>query len=280
MTAQVKFYGTRGSIPVCGPGFLKFGGNTTCLQVTVPNTDRIIIIDAGTGIRELGKDLMSMDLSRKTIDIFFTHFHWDHIQGLPFFTPAYLAGQPINITVLGKGREISNLKDIFDTQMQQVYFPVPLDKMGARFGFQNYDEENKRLRNEKGVNIIVKAIRHHHPGGAYSYRFEVDGKSLVFSTDIEHVDGIDQNIVAFCDSADVLIHDAQYTDDELKDKQGWGHSSFSQAIQVARSAHIDRLVVTHHDPDHDDSFLSEMEGIWRKRFDGIVFAREGMVIDW
>lgn len=162
-------------------------------------------------------------------------------------------------TVLGKGREISNLKDIFDTQMQQVYFPVPLDKMGARFGFQNYDGENKRLRNGKGVNIIVKAIRHHHPGGAYSYRFEVDGKSLVFSTDIEHVNGIDHNIVAFCDSADVLIHDAQYTDDELKDKQGWGHSSFSQAIQVARSAHIDRLVVTHHDPDHDDSFLSEKE---------------------
>ncbi len=135
----------------------------------------------------------------------------------------------------------------------------PIGQDGARFGFQNYDGENKRLRNEKGVNIIVKAIRHHHPGGAYSYRFEVDGKSLVISTDIEHVNGIDQNIVAFCDSADVLIHDAQYPDDELKEKQGWGHSSFSQAIQIARSAHIDRLVVTHNDPDHDDLFYPK----WR-----------------
>jgi phosphoribosyl 1,2-cyclic phosphodiesterase len=246
----------------------------------IPNSDRVIIVDAGTGIRELGKDLVDIGLDRKTIDIFFTHFHWDHIQGLPFFAPAYIPDLPINITALGKGRKITNLKDIFDTQMQQVYFPVPLDKMGARFGFQNYDAENRRLRDETNSNITVKAIRHNHPGGAYSYRFEVDGRKLVFSTDIEHVGGIDQKIVEFCRGADVLIHDAQYTDDELADKQGWGHSSYGQAIQVAESANIDRLIVTHHDPDHDDTFLAEVERKYRKRFEGIKFAREGMVIDW
>jgi len=280
MTAQAKFYGTRGSIPICGPGFLEFGGNTTCLQVRIPHSNRVIIIDAGTGIRQLGKDLKELELRDKTIDIFFTHFHWDHIQGLPFFAPAYTPGLQINITALGKGRKISNLKDIFDTQMQQVYFPVPLVKMGASFGFQNYDEENKRLRNGKETNIIVKAIRHNHPGGAYSYRIEVDDRVLVFSTDIEHADGIDPNIVDFCQGADVLIHDAQYTHDELKKKKGWGHSSYDQAIQVAESARIDRLIATHHDPDHDDAFLSEMERRYRKRFKGMLFAREGMVIDW
>lgn len=280
MTAQIKIYGTRGSIPVCGPDFLEFGGNTTCLQVMVPNSNRVIIVDAGTGIRELGKTLVDANLNRKTIDIFFTHFHWDHIQGLPFFAPAYIPDLQINITTLGKGRKISNLKDIFDTQMQKVYFPVQLDKMGAHFGFQNYDEENKRLRNGNTTDIIVKAVRHNHPGGAYSYRFEVGGKVLVFSTDIEHANGIDRNIVDFCRGADVLIHDAQYTDDEIKGKQGWGHSSYGQAIQVAEKAHIERLVVTHHDPDHDDAFLSKMEHSCHKRFKGIQFAREGMVIDW
>jgi phosphoribosyl 1,2-cyclic phosphodiesterase len=279
VTAQFKIYGARGSIPVCGPGFLEFGGNTTCLQVTIPNSKRVIIVDAGTGIRELGKDLMDIELDRMTIDIFFTHFHWDHIQGLPFFAPAYIPEMPINITALGKGRKINNLKDIFDTQMQQVYFPVPLDKMGAKFGFQNYDEANKRLRNGKETNVIVTAIRHDHPGGAYSYRFEVDDKALVFSTDIEHVNGIDHNFVEFCRGANVLIHDAQYTDDELSEKLGWGHSSYGQAIKVAELAHIDRLVVTHHDPDHDDLFLSKMEHFYRKRFGDILFAREGMVVE-
>ena len=280
MKPQIKFYGTRGSTPICGPGFLKFGGNTTCLQLKIPDTNRVIIIDAGTGIRELGKDLMNLDLGQRSIDIFFTHFHWDHIQGFPFFAPAYDPGLSINITALGKNRKINNLKDIFDTQMQQIYFPVQLDKMGATFGFKNYDEENKRLKNMDGYSIIVKAIRHNHPGGAYTYRFEVNGKSLIFCTDIEHVDGIDQNIVDFSKDADLLIHDAQYTDEELRDKRGWGHSSYNQAIDVAEMARVGQLIVTHHDPDHDDAFLCEMEHLCRKRFSDIVFAREKMEIDW
>jgi phosphoribosyl 1,2-cyclic phosphodiesterase len=134
MKPQLKFYGTRGATPICGPGFLKFGGNTTCLQLLIPEANRVFIIDAGTGIRDLGKDLVDMGPVKNSIDIFFTHFHWDHIQGFPFFAPAYDPDMSINITTLGKGRDINNLKDIFDTQMQRIYFPVQLDKMGATFG--------------------------------------------------------------------------------------------------------------------------------------------------
>jgi phosphoribosyl 1,2-cyclic phosphodiesterase len=280
MKLQLKFYGTRGATPICGPGFLKFGGNTTCLQLLIPEANRVFIIDAGTGIRDLGKDLVDMGPVKNSIDIFFTHFHWDHIQGFPFFAPAYDPDMSINITTLGKGRDINNLKDIFDTQMQRIYFPVQLDKMGATFGFQNYDQENKRLKNMDGYNIIVKAIRHNHPGGAYTYRFEMEGKSFVFCTDIEHVNGIDQNIVDFTKGTDLLIHDAQYTAEELKDKGGWGHSSYDQAIRVAELAGVGQLVVTHHDPDHDDAFLCKMEHLCRKRFADMVFAREKMEIDW
>jgi phosphoribosyl 1,2-cyclic phosphodiesterase len=243
-------------------------------------SDRVIIVDAGTGIRELGKDLMTSDFGQKPIDIFFTHFHWDHIQGLPFFAPAYNERQSINITTLGKNRNINNLRDVFDTQMQQIYFPVQLDKMGATFGFNNYDAENKRLKDMDGCHITVKAIRHQHPGGAYSYRFEAAGSALVFSTDIEHIGGIDKDIVDFCANADVLIHDAQYTETELEDKRGWGHSSYDQAIEVAKLASVGQLIVTHHDPDHDDAFLTRMEHRCRERFSDILFAREKMVIDW
>jgi phosphoribosyl 1,2-cyclic phosphodiesterase len=256
--------------------FVEFGGNTTCLQLKIPDSNRIIVIDAGTGIRELGKDLMEAGVEGCSIDIFFTHFHWDHIQGFPFFAPAYRRDQSINITALGKGRRIYNLKDIFDTQMQQVYFPVPLDKMGASFGFQNDDQENRRLRIINGNNVIVKAIRHNHPGGAYTYRFELNGKAFVFCTDIEHAGGIDRRIVDFCRNADLLIHDAQYTAEELRHKRGWGHSSYDQAMQVAELAGVKQLILTHHDPDHDDVFLSKMELKCRQRIANVIFARELM----
>ena len=279
MRPRIKFYGARGSTSICGSEFLEFGGNTTCLQLIIPESNSVIIIDAGSGIRQLGKDLMAMESGRHTLDIFFSHFHWDHIQGFPFFAPAYSKKFQINVTTLGKDRKISNLKDIFDTQMQQVYFPVQLDKMGATFGFRNDDTENRSLNDIEGQDIVVKAIRHNHPGGAYTYRFELRDKTFVFCTDIEHAGGIDSRIVDFSRDADVLIHDAQYTREELERKRGWGHSSYDQAMQVAESAGVKRLIVTHHDPDHDDAFLLEMENKCRKRLANIVFAREMMELE-
>jgi len=273
---KVKFYGTRGSISVCGPKFQEFGGNTTCLQITDMKTNRIGIFDAGTGIRDLGNDLVASGHEQDQIFIVFTHFHWDHIQGFPFFTKAYDPKQKINIFTMGKGKNNDEIKGLFTTLMQSEYFPVPFDKMGASFEFMHPDV----LSGIFGpLQVKITANRHNHPGGAYGYRIEREGKVLVFCTDIEHGDEIDQNVVELCKDADLLIHDAQYTSEELKVKKGWGHSSYEQAIQVAEMAGVKQLAITHHDPDHDDEFLLGMEKQCQERFPNCVLAREKMEIE-
>ena len=273
---KVKFYGTRGSISVCGPKFQEFGGNTTCLQITDMKTNRIGIFDAGTGIRDLGNDLVASGHEQDQIFIVFTHFHWDHIQGFPFFTKAYDPKQKINIFTMGKGKNNDEIKGLFTTLMQSEYFPVPFDKMGASFEFMHPDV----LSGIFGpLQVKITANRHNHPGGAYGYRIEREGKVLAFCTDIEHGDEIDQNVVELCKDADLLIHDAQYTSEELKVKKGWGHSSYEQAIQVAEMAGVKQLAITHHDPDHDDEFLLGMEKQCQERFPNCVLAREKMEIE-
>lgn len=138
---KVKFYGVRGSLPVCGREFERYGGNTTCIKVTREIANRIAIIDAGTGIRNLGKEIISSGLSQNIINIFFSHFHWDHIQGLPFFAPAYNENYKIGILAMGRKGKIKDLKEIFSIQMQKDYFPVNLETMGAHFDFLTYGDK-------------------------------------------------------------------------------------------------------------------------------------------
>jgi phosphoribosyl 1,2-cyclic phosphodiesterase len=277
----VKFYGTRGSVPVCSSDFQEFGGNTTCLQIRDKDSNNIAIIDAGTGIRELGKNLIESGHKQEEIFVAFTHFHWDHIQGFPFFEPAFNKKQKINILALGWGKHITCLKDIFETQMQKEFFPIQLEKMGAKFKFMLLEETKKvfRTKAKKPKPVVVKTNKHKHPGGAYGYRIELDGKVLVFCTDIEHGKSLDKKVIYFAKNADLLIHDAQFTDEELKKKRGWGHSSFSQAMEVAERANVKMLALTHHDPDHDDAFLKKMEKQCQKRFKNCFLAREKMEIE-
>lgn len=276
MSLKVKFYGTRGSIPVSGPEYQQFGGNTTCILMTAPDTGRVGIIDAGTGIRVLGRELVRSSFQQSEMFITFTHFHWDHIQGFPFFAPAYDKNMTLEILAMGKGRDLTNLRDIFDTQMQANYFPVSLDNMGAQFRFLNLGVDRKSFTPPDGIDVEVTALRHNHPGGAYSYRFERGGASFAFCTDIEHGDRIDPKVVDLCRGVDLLVHEAQFTSDELKNKRGWGHSSFDQAMSVAEQACVGQLVMTHHDPDHDDEFLRKMEKQCQQRLSNCVLAREGM----
>ena len=271
---KIKFYGTRGSIPVCDKEFQEFGGNTTCIQVKGKKEGSIGIIDAGTGIRKLGIDLIqSGGPLPSEVLIGFTHFHWDHIQGFPFFDLAYNPNVHLSLIALGEGRGIKDLKQIFEMQMQSEYFPVPLDKMGAHFKFQ-LPNKTKDLFNFTDVT----AIRHNHPGGAYTYCLEQDEKKIVISTDIEHGDQLDPNILSLAENADLLIHDAQYTSEELKSHRGWGHSSYNQALEVAERANVKQLIMTHHDPAHNDHFLEKMEKYCQKRFSNCYLAREGMEI--
>ncbi len=254
---KLKFYGTRGSTPVCEAGFQQFGGNTTCFQITFTDTNRIVIIDAGTGLRNLGRDMRAIGHRQDLLVIAFTHFHWDHLQGFPFFAPAYNPKQKITILTLGQNQTIGNLREIFEVPLQSQYFPVQLNQMGAQFEFLKVDDASKQF--PVGVDDVetnVTGQRHNHPGGAYGFRIERGGKVLVICTDVEHGEEIDPQVVELSRGADLLVHDAQYTAEELRTHRGWGHSSFDQAMQVAEMAGVKRLAMTHHDPEHDDSLKS------------------------
>jgi phosphoribosyl 1,2-cyclic phosphodiesterase len=271
--SKIKFFGVRGSISVSGPEFQEFGGNTTCVLLEGP--ERTVILDAGTGIRKLGKELMEdprLGIERPCY-LLFSHFHWDHIQGLPFFAPAYDPKRTFTISAIGKERGM-DLRGIFEFQMQEEYFPVKLDGMGANIEFLHIMDDEYDVENAS-----VKAVRHNHPGSAYSYRMkDKEGKVVVFCTDIEHGDEIDQNIVELARDADLLIHDGQYTPEELPQYKGWGHSSWEQAVAVAKQANVKQLIVTHHDPDHDDEFLLKVEQQVQQQFSNARLAREEMEI--
>lgn len=231
----------------------------------------MMIFDAGTGIRKLGKDLNRLNHKpQEGIFIGFSHFHWDHIQGFPFFEPAYDPGQTIRILAPGEGRTTTDLREIFEQQMQSDYFPVQLDNMGAKFAFHLHNKESMIFNDTK---IITQPLN--HPGGSVGYRVERNGKVLVLVTDHEHGETLDQEVVEFCRGADLLIHDAQYTAEELEKHRGWGHSSHDQALEVAEQAEVKRLIMTHHDPDHDDNFLQTIESECMDRLPIAALAREG-----
>jgi phosphoribosyl 1,2-cyclic phosphodiesterase len=271
---KVKFYGVRGSLPVCGREFERYGGNTTCIRIYRENAHRIAIIDAGTGIRNLGKEIINNGITQNIINIFFSHFHWDHIQGLPFFAPAYNGNQRIGILAMGRREKIKDLKEIFSMQMQKEYFPIGLETMGAQFEFITYGDKEKLF----GATVTAAPQHHLYVGGSYGFRVEDESVTLAVCTDVEHIDGIDPNIVNLARKADLLIHDGQYTAEEYKKFKGWGHSSYEHAVEVAIKADVKKLIITHHDPDHNDDFLDSMQYECQKLFPNSIFAKEGMEV--
>lgn len=278
---KITFYGTRGSVPVTDQGYQEFGGNTTCvlIDLQVGNSKEVIgVFDAGTGIRNLGKDIMEGKIEKpKLIFIAFTHFHWDHIDGFPFFIPFYRPGEfEVQIYAPTEFDDKRTLKEVFELPLQKDYFPVQLENMGVDFQFLTNTEFDKGNR----LDILqeFKTNLHSHPGGAYGYRITAFNRTVVFCTDVEHGDGVDMGVVEFAKGADLLIHDAQYTTEELESHKGWGHSSYEQAIEVAKLAGVKQLVMTHHDPDHNDEFLRYYEGKCQEVFPNCCLAKEGMEI--
>jgi len=271
---KVTFFGTRGSVPVSEPEFATFGGNTSCVMVTFAD-GRIGLLDAGTGIRKAGRAIVKAGIEQyRNLFIGLSHTHWDHIQGFPFFLPAYDKRRSLTLAIGGKRHAVPDLESIFDGQMQQEYFPVPLDGMGAKMTF--WQPDVKEILLPHGVH--VRAERHPHPGGAYGYRITEGERSVVYCTDVEHGDRIDAGVVDLARGTDLLIHDAQYTPAELKEKRGWGHSSWEQAVHVGLEAKVKRLALYHHDPDHDDATLMKIEVEAQRLFSNAFMAREGMEI--
>ena len=283
MTSKVTFWGTRGSIPTPGPDTTRYGGNTPCLAVEGPK-GHVVILDAGTGIRKLGRVLAERGDGSLRAEILLSHTHWDHIQGLPFFAPFFGAGN--RITIRGAPQGGVPLADILRQQMHPMVFPVPLDAVAADLAVEHVDEGSFEVGG-----FSVSALRVRHPGTALGYRLHhpSDGSTIVYVTDNELGDGGEYDegprwrdrFLEFVAGAHVLIHDAMYTPEQIMQFAGWGHSSFSEAVAVARAAEVKQLALFHHHPEHSDSILDAI--VARARADAgdaleVFAAREGMTL--
>ncbi|QIZ71763.1 MBL fold metallo-hydrolase [Oxynema aestuarii] len=271
----VQFWGVRGSVPAPGKDTVRYGGNTSCIEMRIDG--KRLIFDAGTGLQMLGQQLQSQ--MPVEAYMFFTHYHWDHIQGFPFFTPAFIRGNSFKI----HGALPPNAESIQEHFIERILHPnspVPLEGMQADINFY----EIVCGENFKLDDIKIETGPLNHPNTAMGYRVTWNGHSVFYCTDTEHFpDRIDENVLELAQGADVLIYDAMYTDEEYHNpkspKIGWGHSTWQEGVKVAREAGVKQLVIFHHDPTHHDDFLDEMAVKVRGAFPNSVLAREGLILD-
>jgi phosphoribosyl 1,2-cyclic phosphodiesterase len=272
MGFSIRFWGVRGSIACPSPQHMKYGGNTSCVEV-LAGVHRVIL-DAGTGIRALGQSLLREDVRESAI--LFTHSHWDHINGFPFFEPAYRAGRSFRI-LAGFLADGSGIRSALAGQMTQPMFPVPLDVMRAEMIFEDFHAGDSLLLYP---DLAVRTAPLNHPNGSTGYRLEHGGKALCYVTDTEHVPGRpDERVLALIEGADVLVYDSTYTDERFPAKLGWGHSTWQEGIRLCQRAGVGKLLIFHHDPDHDDSRMAAIEAEAQSVWSQAIVAREGMTID-
>ena len=301
---RVKFWGVRGSYPAPGAETVKYGGNTACVEIRVG--ERTIILDAGTGIIPLGRELAQ----RRAQDILllFSHLHHDHTQGFPFFVPAYMPNARLHI--FGPDGTNESLKNVLEHNQSSETFPVSLREMAAWKEIQAVRESQVIVWNEAGIRVTESAsnrpersgsaveglgedalvVRIHksyaHPGGVYVYRITWRGQSVVYATDTEGYIGTDRRLVHFARGADVLIHDAQYLEAHYRGQlagfpatQGYGHSTATMACDVAFASEVGQLILFHHDPSYSDAMVAGMEATAKAQFAKVRAASEGLEID-
>jgi phosphoribosyl 1,2-cyclic phosphodiesterase len=289
VSLTLRFWGTRGSIPSPGPSTVRYGGNTPCVELRTAE-GWLIILDAGTGIRELGRSLLDRARGGAVAgDIFLTHAHWDHIQGIPFFAPLFLKGN--HFTIWGSQSLETSIDRVVRDQMSPTVFPVTFEELDARIDFQELAD-----RPTAGNGYEVSAMPVRHPGGALGYRFtngNADGRALVYVSDNElnpaarydDQPGWRERFVAFTRGAAVLVHDTMYTVDEYESFVGWGHSTYADAVELAMEAEVEQLVLFHHRPERTDDDVDRcLEGCRamaaaRGSPLRIVAAAEGMTLE-
>ena len=269
MSFKVKFWGVRGSIACPSPRHMAFGGNTSCIEVAMGG--QRIILDAGTGVRNLGHWLMKKRVSDAVLLL--SHTHWDHINGFPFFSPAFRPDHTFRI-MAGHLGDKGGVESVFASQMSQPTFPVPLEVMGGKLIFEDFNSGDVL---DFGPEIKVKTTMLNHPEGAIGYRIEYMGKVMCYVTDTEHVPGKpDEAVLKLIEGADLVIYDSTYTDAEFPAKVGWGHSTWQEGVRLGMEAGVKNLAIFHHDPDHEDLFMEDIETQARKMWDGAIVAREHM----
>ena len=266
---KIKYYGVRGSIPTPGPHTVKYGGNTPC--VAIWSADNLVILDGGTGLRVLGDELMNTSFGHGQGQgtFLFSHLHWDHIQGFPFFKPAYIPGNFFKL--YGPSHVDQTLEDAMRQQQQYQNFPILMEDMPATFTFTELTEG--QILDINGVEITNRRLN--HPGGVFAYRISSQGKSVVYATDTEHYSALDPRVLELADHAEVLIYDATYTPEQYKNHVAWGHSTYEEGIKIAKAAHVRGLHLFHYDPSHSDETVDAIVKRARKDFPNTFGAREG-----
>jgi phosphoribosyl 1,2-cyclic phosphodiesterase len=287
----VTFWGTRGSISTPGRTTEKYGGNTPC--VTIENQGTRIVLDAGTGIRNLGIELVreaEAGTQLLGVHLFLSHTHWDHIQGLPFFQPAYL--KDTKVTIYGSPKKERFLASVLKRQMDYEYFPVSMSALTADIRIQEMSEENLHL----GPITIEWEEQGFHPGGSVRYRFSAHGRKVVYATDVEldlifsgdhrtkEKEAAARTYLDFIAGADLLIADGMFSEEEYPSRVGWGHASIPAVIDVASKSGVKQLAIFHHDPQHSDKYLDDLWVKYRSRYLAgppkmdLFWAREGLTL--
>jgi len=272
MAFSVRFWGVRGSIACSGPRTARYGGNTSSLEMRCG--ERLLMFDAGTGIRYLGNTLeggQPIDA-----DIFFTHTHFDHVCGVPFFRPFFSPKNRFRLWAghLGEGM---TLRRVLDEFMVAPLFPVPPQVFRAEMQYRDFMAGDTL---SAGPEVKVRSTSLNHPDGAVGYRVEYQGRSVCYLTDNEHVPGaLDKHLIEFMKNADIAVYDCMYTDEEYPRYAGWGHSTWQEGVRLCKAAGVKKLVVFHHDPEHDDDMLDAIGREVEAALPGSVIAREGLVLE-
>jgi phosphoribosyl 1,2-cyclic phosphodiesterase len=269
---KLKFWGTRGSIPTPQPDRLKYGGDTPCVELRT-SLGNVVILDAGTGIRRLGLELMKNKPENREISILLSHTHWDHIQGFPFFVPIY--DKSFRLNIFGPLRMNSKLEMRLQVQMSDLFFPVNLSTLEETMRFVEIVEDPFEMA---GLKVSPRNLC--HPLGCFGYRIVDGDKVLVYATDTEHVPGhLSEDLALLARDADLLIYDAHFTDSEFPKYVGWGHSTWQEGVRLCKALNVKRLVLFHHDPNHDDAFLDWVAEESRSIFPQTIVASRDLELE-
>ena len=269
----IKFWGVRGSNPTADKDKMQFGGDTSCVEVRTSNNE-ILIFDMGSGIRNLGKEILKDPNSPKTINIFLSHFHFDHVMGFLVFPPLFDKSYTVNIYGYNKS---TSTKSFSDKILDPTFWPVGLDILQAKINFIDLDGEPLQISSNTSISYAL----HPHPGYATSYKVNNDGFNILYTTDCEHPKNhFNKNVESLAKDADMLIHDSHFSREDLGNHKGWGHSSWETTINLAKKMNVDKAILYHYNPLYSDDKLLDIEKKAKQAFENSIASKQGMRIDF